>query len=190
MSSEKVQHDNEIKKWVIESETDLLDTPIFQITKRHCRPPDDGGDSDFYIINAPNWVNVIARTSNDEVILVRQYRFGIDEISLEIPGGVVDPEDNNPLNTAKRELQEETGFVSDDWKLLGSVSTNPAIFTNYCYMYFADNCVLEHEQNLDPHERIQVELLSMQDVKKGLKTGLIHHSLVVAAFAQYLIHFD
>ncbi len=188
MSSEKFQNDSEIKKWVIESEKDLLDTPIFQISKRHCRPPDDGGDSDFYIIDAPNWVNVIARTASNEVILVKQYRFGIDEVSLEIPGGVVDPEDENPLETAKRELREETGFISDDWKLLGKVSTNPAIFTNYCFMYFADNCTLEFEQNLDQHERIQVEMMSMPDVEKAVKNGVIHHSLVVAAFAQYLMH--
>ncbi|HKI45580.1 MAG TPA: hypothetical protein VKA08_09650, partial [Balneolales bacterium] len=100
MTSEKNQNDTEIKKWVIESETDLLDTPIFRIQKRHCRPPDDGGDSDFYIIDTSDWVNVIARTSDDHLILVRQYRFGIDEVSLEIPGGVVDSDDEDPLATA------------------------------------------------------------------------------------------
>ena len=177
----------EIKKWVIESETDLLDTPIFRIQKRHCRPQDDGGDSDFYVIDTSDWVNVISRTSDGHLILVRQYRFGIDEVSLEIPGGVVDSDDEDPLATAKRELQEETGYVSDSWKLLGKVSTNPAIFTNYCHMYLADNCVLAHEQNLDPHERISVETMSLRNVKNALKGGRISHSLVVAAFALFLL---
>lgn len=187
MTSDKNQDNSEIKKWVIESETDLLDTPIFSIQKRHCRPPDDGGDSDFYIINTSDWVNIIARTDDNQLILVRQYRFGIDEVSLEIPGGVVDSDDEDPLATAKRELREETGYVSNNWSLLGKVSTNPAIFTNYCHMYLADDCVLEYEQNLDPHERIAVQKMSIQNVKDAFRDGRIHHSLVVAAFAQFLL---
>ncbi len=187
MTYEKNQNNIEIKKWVIESETDLLDTPIFRIQKRHCRPPDDGGDSDFFVIDTSDWVNVIARTNDGCVVLVKQYRFGIDEVSLEIPGGVVDSDDENPMATAKRELREETGYVSDSWRSLGKVSTNPAIFTNFCHIYLADNCVLEYEQDLDPHERIAVKTMSIGDVKKALKNGYINHSLVVAAFAQFLL---
>lgn len=187
MTSEKNQNNVEIKKWAIESEADLLDTPIFKIKKRRCQPPDDGGDSDFFIIDTSDWVNIIAKTDDDQLILVRQYRFGIDEISLEIPGGVVDPADKNPLAAAKRELMEETGYVSHDWRLLGKVSTNPAIFTNYCYMYLAENCIPKYDQNLDPHERIEVKKMGIPEVIEHLKKGSIHHSLVVAAFAQYLL---
>ncbi len=188
MAEGRRTNDNEIKKWIVDSETHLLTTPVFGVRKRHYTPPDDGSGSDFFVIEAPDWVNIIAKTTDEEFILVRQYRFGIDQVSLEIPGGIIDPEDGEPLNAARRELAEETGYTSKNWTLLGRVSSNPAIFTNYCHTFLAEQCVPERGQKLDPHERIQVVTMPFAQLEEALNREVIHHSLVVAAFGEYLLH--
>lgn len=179
---------NKIKKWEIESENIEYQTPIFKLLKRNCKSPNQDKKGGFYIIDAPDWINVFALTPEKEIILVNQYRYGIDELSWEIPGGAVDRSDQNPMEAAKRELEEETGFTSDQWEDLGNVSSNPAIFTNYCHFYIAWNCELTTSQNLDPFEEIEVKTETLKDFLQQVRDGHIHHSLVVAAVTKLLLH--
>ena len=132
-------------------------------------------------------MNVIALTPEEEVILVEQYRFGIREPTLEIPGGMVDAPES-PLDGAKRELLEETGYVSDRWTRLGKVSSNPAIQNNYTHLYLARDCRFEGAQNPDTHERINVHTVSLDRFLNLVEDGTIHHAIVVAAVARFLLY--
>ncbi|WP_290877110.1 NUDIX hydrolase [Gracilimonas sp.] len=140
----------------------------------------------FSIIDAPDWMNVIPLTPNNEIVLVEQYRYGIEQPTLELPGGMVDPGEM-PEETAKRELLEETGYEGSDWEYLGKVSSNPAFLANYTHLYVVKNCHKVQEQNLDGNERINVHTMPLDDFLEMVKEGTVHHSLVVAAVAKFLL---
>ncbi len=178
---------SEIKKWAIETENIEYQTPIFSLKRRKSNSRIQDKSGQFYVIEAPDWVNVLALTKEMDVVLVKQYRHGIDEITLEIPGGVVDSEDDNSQLAAERELLEETGYKSVRWEYLGTVSSNPAIFTNYCHFYLATECEKVSGQNLDHLEEIGISTLPLKEFLGQVRDGSIHHSLIVAAVAQFLL---
>jgi len=132
-------------------------------------------------------MNVIALTPEKEVILVEQYRFGIRKPTLEIPGGMVDAPES-PLEGAKRELLEETGYVSDRWTSVGKVSSNPAIQDNFTHLYIARDCRYKGATNPDTHERINVHTVSLDRFLNLVKDGTIHHAIVVAAVGIFLLN--
>ena len=179
---------NEIKKWAIESENIEYQTPIFTLKRRKMKSRIRDKSSDFYIIEAPDWVNILALTEDEQVIMVKQYRHGIDDITIEIPGGAMDPDDTDPQKAAQRERLEETGLQSSNWEYLGAVSSNPAIFNNVCHFYLAKQCVNVSEQNLDPFEEIEVSTMPLKQFLEKVDKGIIHHSLIVAAVAKYLLN--
>lgn len=184
----KSSFDFQIESWSIVQENKEYSTPIFDLLKRRMKlqSQEDSGEGEFYVLDAPEWINVIALTAEEEIILVEQYRFGIEEPTLEIPGGMVD-KGERPLPAAKRELLEETGYRSDTWSSLGTVSANPAIMNNYTHLYVAENCVFEGAENPDTHERIYVHKMPMQDFLGRVNDGTVHHAIVLAAVARYLL---
>lgn len=179
---------NEIKKWKVESENVEYTTPIFTLKSKQVKSQLQDKSGNFYVIEAPDWVNILALTEKPEVILVQQYRHGIEEITWEIPGGAVDAEDQSAREAAVRELKEETGFTSEKWEDLGKVSSNPAIFNNYCHFYVAHDCVHSVAQNFDTFEEIRVITVSLDEFLELIKNGHIHHSLIVAAMAKFLLN--
>lgn len=140
----------------------------------------------FSILQAPDWINVIALTPDNEIILVEQYRYGVEKPTLELPGGVCDSGES-PFDSSKRELIEETGYSSNDWVNLGNVSSNPAMQTNYTHTYLARSCSKTSEQQLDGNERIHVHKLPLVQFLEMVGKGEIKHSLVVAAVAKFLL---
>ena len=177
-----------IEPWSIVQENKEYQTPIFNLFKRSMRleAADEQNAGEFYVLKAPEWINVVPITTDDEVVLVEQYRYGIEAPTLEIPGGMVDGGEG-PHAAAERELLEETGYRADRWESLGKVSANPAIMNNFTHMYLAEGCWFEGAENPDTHERINVHLLPVDEFLGRVADGTIHHSIVLAAVARYLL---
>lgn len=186
MSNKKFNYS--IDPWSVISESKEYDTPIFDLLKRNMRleVPGDHASGTFYVLDAPAWINVIALTGKQEVILVEQYRYGIEDATLEIPGGMVDPGEQ-PHEAVRRELLEETGYRSEKWTSLGKVSANPAIMTNFTHLYLAEDCEFTGGENPDEHERIHVHRLPTEDFLNYVSDGTIHHSIVLAAVARWML---
>lgn len=142
--------------------------------------PITGDSHPFYRIHSPAWVNVVALTEQDELVMVRQFRHGSRVVTLEIPGGLVDPGEA-PEVAAARELLEETGFRAGRLTSLGSINPNPALFANRCHMQVAQDCVRVAEIQNSATEETIVELLPLAELHEVLRNGGIDHALVVAA---------
>lgn len=175
-------------KWNIIEDKKLLETPIFSLHERKLLPDKQSTTSPFIVLNAPEWINIIALTKNLEVVLVEQYRAGIHASTLEIPGGMVD-EGEFPLDAAKRELLEETGYQSGQWTLLGQTSANPAFMNNFTSIFLAEECIKTGDQQLDGNEDIDIHILELDRFVNLVKNSTVHHSVVVAAVAHLLLHF-
>ncbi|MBT7608278.1 MAG: NUDIX hydrolase [Bacteriovoracaceae bacterium] len=170
-----------ITPWETLESSEGIKSKIFRhrVVKR--KSFDSGDVGDFDVIDCYNWVNIVALTKFDEVIMVKQYRHGSDSITLEIPGGAIEISED-PGTAGKRELLEETGYSCEKMEFLGKVNPNPAFMTNTCYTYLATGCIKISTQKLDHLEEIDVELYSKDEILEMLKNGTIDHSLVVSAF--------
>ncbi|PTL77688.1 NUDIX hydrolase [Vitiosangium sp. GDMCC 1.1324] len=163
------------------------DYRILKVRQDMVADPRTGHEHPRVIIDCPDWVNVIAVTKDDQLVLVRQYRFGTEALTLEVPGGMVEPGED-PGVAAARELEEETGYVPGRVVRLGQVHPNPAIQNNVCHSYLALDCEKVHEGRQDAGEDIAVELHPRARVPQLLQSGVITHSLVVAAFFLEHLH--
>lgn len=134
---------------------------------------------DYYVLEYPDWVNAVALTAENKIILVRQYRYGSDIISLEIPGGVMD-DGEDPETSIKRELQEETGYTFESCELIATLYPNPATSDNRTFTYLLKGGIKAHEQHLDEHEILNVEEYTIEEVKQLLNENKIAQALHVA----------
>lgn len=164
----------------------LQKTRVFDLYANRMRSPDGRYEDDFFFIKSVDWVNIIPITPENEIIFVRQFRHGIQEPCLEIPGGMLDATEP-PVEAAKRELLEETGYSSNEVIALNYVHPNPAIQSNRCHFFVAKNCKITAAQNLDPAEDIEVELIPIDAVRTKILNCEITHSLVVSAFCHYFL---
>ncbi len=171
-----------MKKWKLLDKKLLVDTPMFDMYQYHLLHGDKGTEHNFFIIETFDWVNIIPITADKQVVLVRQYRAGNDSITLEIPGGVMDKE-NDPLITAQRELEEETAYIGKDFRLLGTAYPNPAFLKNRIHFVLARNVEPKGHINFDPSEYIETELVPLSQIPELIRSGQITHSLVINAFA-------
>jgi 8-oxo-dGTP pyrophosphatase MutT (NUDIX family) len=174
-------------EWRRQAGERLIETPVFSVRrdrKVRANPP---RSMDFYVIEAGDWVNVIPITQDEEVILIELHRHGTDETSLEIPGGMIDPEDSSPMAAGQRELREETGYASDTLLPLGVVHPNPAIQNNRCYTFLAPNARRAGRQDPDESESIKVVKVPVAQVPELIRDGRITHSLVITGFFWYYL---
>lgn len=154
---------------------------IFDLDLVRLEPPDGGPPREFYVVDAPDWINVFPVTDDGDVVLIRQYRFGVHEVTLEVPGGVCDPGET-PEETARRELLEETGYAARQLVPLGWVHPNPAVQNNRCHCFLALGCEKVAEPDPDPDEAFEVLRRPLDEVRRLLREGEIRHALVLTTF--------
>lgn len=134
---------------------------------------------DFYVEELPDWVNVIAITRDGEFLLEEQYRHGIGRVCFELCAGVVE-KGETPIEAAKRELLEETGYVSDEWVDYGCYAPNTSGCNNCCYTFIATNIEKVAEQSLDKTEVITIHLLKKEEIKGMMLDGRIAEAVMSA----------
>jgi len=177
-----------IRPWKLISSKKDSSFRIFEMRTDRVISPRTNKEHDFYVLESCEWVNVIPLTREEEVVLIRQYRHGIRQVTLEIPGGLVEQGDS-PEETAKRELREETGYMASEMILLGSVHANPAFLNNLCYSYLARDVTLSGAQEQDEKEDIEIVVKPLKEIPRLIKDGEITHSLILAAFYRFYMEY-
>lgn len=174
--------DEDSLEWKTVATTSLHENRIFRITKKQMRraADPDHPPADFFVIDSGSWVNIVATTDRDQLVLVEQWRHAVDHPTIEIPGGGID-RGEEPLAAAIRELREETGYESDRWTKLGDIEPNPAIHNNRCYTYLAEGCEKRAETAFDENEHCRVHLIDFDAYEAMIARGEVSHALVVVA---------
>jgi ADP-ribose pyrophosphatase len=177
-----------VKPWKIVSSKMEKSFRIFNLRTDRALSPRTSREHDFYILESSDWVNIIPLTRQEEVILIRQYRHGIREVTLEIPGGIIEKGDS-PQDTARKELREETGYSASEMLLIGTVYPNPAFLNNRCHTYLARDVSRTAKQDQDAKEDIEIVIKPLEDIPGLIRRGEIRHSLVLAAFYRFYMEY-
>lgn len=164
-------------------------TRIFDVVHAIYQHPRREKEQGFFVINAPDWVNVVALTPDHHLVLVRQFRYGTNDFSLEVPGGVIDPGED-PVEAGVRELREESGYVGTAARLLGSVHPNPAMQSNRCHLVLVENARREAELDWDPDEELEILTRPVDEVYALARSGGITHALVLDALLLFQPHWE
>ena len=167
--------------WKTLTSTYLFKDDWLTLRADKCEKPDGKIIDPYYVYEFPDWVTAVAVTLEDQIILVRQYRQALGETLLEIPGGCVDPFDENLQAAAARELLEETGYAFDSYTYLGKTSANPSTNNNLMHMFLATGGQKIKEQMLDEGEDIEVLLVSREEVKQLIRENKFMQSMHVTA---------
>lgn len=160
---------------------------LFSIRIMRCRSPRTGHEHDFYVIDFPNWVQVLPITPEDQVVMVRQYRHGCGQVLLELPGGLIDKDDGNPEESAQRELLEETGYAAEELVLVTKTYPQPAVLSNTGLTYLARNAKKIAEPQPDAAEDIEICLVNLEKIPEMIRKGEIKHSQSIMGLSLYLL---
>jgi 8-oxo-dGTP pyrophosphatase MutT (NUDIX family) len=168
--------------WTLLRSRILGDYKILRLREDQYRFEPSGAESPFVVCESADWVLVIALTAEEQLVLIRQFRHGVRQTVLEVPGGVLD-EGETPESAAARELREETGYVPERVRSIGRMMPNPAINNAFLHVVLAEGCRPTAEQQLDPFEQIEIELHPQAEIAPMIRDGRIVHALVIAALA-------
>lgn len=173
------------KDWRTESSAYITKDRWFTLRQDRVRLPNGSVIDPYSVVESPDWVTVVATTTTDELVLIRQYRHAIGRVGLELPGGFVDDED--PISGGQRELIEETGFGGGTWRTLESVAPNPAVFNNWNYWVLAEGVERVADPSFDEGEDLVLDLRPIPSCMDLITSGEIFHALHVGALLRYLI---
>lgn len=166
-------------RWEMRDDKLLQACRVWDLRARRYQHPGSQQEGEFYYIDSRDWAVVVARTVKGEIILVRQFRWGVDALSWELPGGIIDAGED-PVAAGLRELQEETGYIAETGRLIGQCWPNPAILNNFCHLIFADGCRLDPGgTDWDEHEELEVRVLPESTVMNWAREGKILHALAL-----------
>lgn len=170
------------KNWHTLEDNLIADLKIFKARAKKRVNPETDIVSEFVVLDSPDWVNIIPITAEGKIVMVEQYRHGTDSVTIELPGGMVE-KDEDFANAATRECIEETGYEGIGMaRMLGQVRPNPAFLNNKCTTYVWNSCSKNQKQNLDRDELIRVKEFTLSEVKSMIESGEINHSIILNAF--------
>lgn len=175
------------RPWPLIASEQVFDAGLFRVTRDRARSPRTGGERDFTVIHMADWLMVVPLTSDGKLVLVRQYRHGSREVSLEVPGGLHDGGGERPEEGAARELSEETGYGGGDLVFLGELRPQPALMSNRVWTYLARGVRKTAQPAPDAGEDIEVVLLDPRELPARIAGGAIDNAMTIAALA--LAHF-
>ncbi len=151
-----------------------------------CELPDGRIMEPYYVIEVPDWTNMVIITKEQRIVLVRQYRHALGTTTLELPGGILE-QGESPKESAIREMHEETGYVSDEVEFLMKISPNPALNNNTAYFFLAIDAEKLTDTKFDPFEDIVIETFSKDELKQLLEEGKLQHGVQQGAIYQAMI---
>lgn len=172
--------------WKVLKSVELFNSGLFRLRSDECELPDKRVMPRYYVLDFPDWVNVVALTPERKLVLVEQYRHAAGETFLEIPGGSADSRSEDPREAALRELLEETGHRPARMIDCGSHFPNPALQSNRMHTYLALDCVKVAEPDLDPYEDLKLVLMDLKDFHQQWVDGAIGHSIIAASYGRSL----
>mgnify|MGYP001030740630 FL=1 len=176
--------EHKIKKWKALSSEYLFRRPWLTARRDVVMLPDGRINNEFYVLEYPTWVNVIAITDDGRFVFVEQFRQGLGEVGMELCAGVAE-EGEVPEQAARRELLEETGYAGGEWTLISVISGNPSTTNNLAYCFVAKGVKPVAEQHLDSTEDIAVHVLTREEVFGLLKSDAMKQSLMAAPLWKY-----
>ncbi len=171
------------KAWEVLKSEQGPDLILFQTRYDWVRNPRNAKSMKAVILESKDWVNVVAITPEKKILVVKQFRFGIKKTTTEIPAGLMEVGETSE-QAAVRELKEETGYTTDNWKYLGWVEANPAFLNNICHQWLALDVVKTDQTELDEGEEIVVTELSLEEMYAEIKQGRMRNSLTLLALAK------
>jgi 8-oxo-dGTP pyrophosphatase MutT (NUDIX family) len=174
-----------VERWRLLRSKERGSFRIFSVREDWYAHPDKEGERSFFVIETPDWVNVVAVTPDDEVVLIRQMRPGVGGVRLEIPGGVIDPGEA-PADAAVRELREETGYLGAAPELLCVTEPNPATHQNRCHSYLIRDARPGADRDLDHDELIDVRTVPVAEIGALIDAEEMPHALLQLPLLRYL----
>ncbi len=183
------KHPGEPQRWRRLRTEPYATTRIFDVVRAIYQHPDREKPQDFFVINPPDWVNVVALTPGHHLVLVRQFRYGINDFSLEIPGGIIDAGED-PVAAGVRELREESGYVGTTARLLGSVHPNPAMQSNRCHLVLVEQACPLADLEWDPDEEFEIMTKPVEEIYSLASRGGITHAMVLDALLLFTPHWE
>ncbi len=175
------------RRWTVLATEFLQDCAVFSVSRILAKSPRTGGSHPFYRIDSADWVNIVPITADGDIVMVKQFRHGLDGFTIETPGGLVDPGET-PMEAAGRELLEETGYRAAEIVPLGAVNPNPALFGNRLHTFLGRDVEWVEEVRNESTEETHVEVVSPGELRRLIRAGDVNHALVVAAL--YLLDLE